>query len=280
VTEALRALAVLAEPPCVQHAAIAHALALPAVPPADEHTDALVFQVYPYASVYLGAEGMLGGDARDRIAGFWRALGAEPPAEPDHATVLLAALAELGGADQSVARPSGRATETPYNDARVHAARRALYWEHVASWMPPFLAALRRVGSPFYAAWAERVADVLAAEAAALGPPAALPACFRVAPPEPPASLDALLALVLAPVQAGALLVRDDLARCAAALGLGLRAGERRYALRALLEQDAARVLAWLAGELRVQAAAYPRDTIGSWWRARAHAAAELLDAP
>lgn len=52
-------------------------------PPAvDEHTDVLVFQAYPYASIYLGAEGMLGGKARDRIAGFWRALGGEPPAEP------------------------------------------------------------------------------------------------------------------------------------------------------------------------------------------------------
>ena len=262
MTEALRALAALAEPPCVQHAAIAHALALPAVPPADEHTDALVFQVYPYASVYLGAEGKLGGEARDRIAGFWRALGAEPPPEPDHATTLLAALAALAG-----------------DDARMAAARRVLYWEHVASWMPPFLAALARVGSPFYVAWAERVGEVLAAEAAVLGPPPVPPASFRAPPIAAPESLDALIAMLLAPVRVGTLLVRDDLARCADALALGLRAGERAYALRALLAQDPPGVLAWIAGELRAQAAGYAGDVVGTWWRARAHAAADVLEA-
>src|SRR5262245_19090493 len=114
--ETLRALAVLLEPPRPEHASIAAALELPAVPSADEHTAMLVFQAYPFASVYLGGEGMLGGEARHRVAGFWRALGGEPPAEPDHLSVLLAGLAALS--DQ----PS---------------VRGALFWEHVASWMPP-----------------------------------------------------------------------------------------------------------------------------------------------
>jgi hypothetical protein len=261
VSEALRAVAVLVEPPCPEHAAIARALALPAPPPADEHTDALVFQVYPYASVYLGGEGMLGGEARDRVAGFWRALGGEPPDEPDHVAVLLAALATL---------------DAP--DPRMRAARRVLYAEHVASWMPPFLAALRRVGSAYYVAWAELVGELLATEAPAPG----LPVHLRAAPPlARPTDLDELMRLVLAPLRAGGLVVRDDLARCADALALALRAGERRFALRALLAQDAAGVLGWLAGELRAQAACYAGDgdAINAWWRARASATADLLDA-
>ena len=263
MTEALRALAVLLEPPRPEHAAIAAALELPASPAADEYTSALVLQAYPYASVYLGAEGMLGGEARDRVAGFWRALGGEPPAEPDHLTVLFAGIADLAGA----APRSG--------------VRGALFWEHVASWMPPYLAALRRVGGPFYRAWAELCAALVVELAGELGPPAALPLALRAAPADPgdPADLDALLATLLAPVRTGLVLVRDDLERAAGELGLGVRAGERRFALRSLLAQDPAGVLGWLAREARAQAAALaPVPPVTAWWAARAHAGAAWLD--
>jgi nitrate reductase delta subunit len=271
VSEALRALGVLVEPPCPGHAAIAEALELPPPPSADEHMAVLGFQLPPYASVYLGAEGMVGGEARDRIAGFWRALGAAPPREPDHLSALCAALAAL--ADLTDPRRTV--------DAQVGIARAALYWEHVASWMPPYLAAVRRIGTPFYVAWADTLDAVLAAEADAVGPLQVLPLHLRAAPApsEPPPDLDALLGVVLAPVQLGAVVARDDLARCAGALGLGLRAGERRFALRALLAQDATGVLRWLAGEVRHQAATYDeRSPIAQWWRDRALRVAHWLD--
>jgi len=266
--EALRALGVLAEPPCPEHVAIAEALELPPPPSADEHMAVLGFQLPPYASIYLGAEGMLGGEARDRIAGFWRALGGQPPREPDHLSVLCGALADLTDPRRAA-------------DAPLRIARAALYAEHLASWMPPYLAAVRRIGSPFYAAWASTLDAVLTAEAEVLGPPPGLPLALRAAPPPagPPADLDALLGAVLAPVQLGAVLARDDLVRCAAALGLGLRAGERRFALRALLAQDTAGVLGWLAGEVRRQADAYgDRAATAAWWQARGQAGACWLD--
>ena len=86
--ELVRTLGVLAEAPNSGTGSVAAAIGLPAPTP-DDYTDAFVFQLYPYASVYLGAEGMIGGEARDRIAGFWRALRLTPPAEPDHLTALL-----------------------------------------------------------------------------------------------------------------------------------------------------------------------------------------------
>jgi len=263
VSEALRALAVLLEAPRPEHAAIAAALELPALPTADEYTGVLVFQAYPYASVYLGAEGMLGGEARDRIAGFWRALGGEPPAEPDHLSVLLAGVAALA------------------ESAPASSVRGALFWEHVASWMPPYLATLRRIGAPFHVAWADLVATVLAELAADLGPPARLPLALRAAPalPGAPADLDELLATLLAPVRTGFVLVRDDLERASAELGLGLRAGERRFALRSLLAQDPAAVLGWLAAEARVQAVALTAlPPVTAWWAGRAHVGAVWLD--
>ena len=266
MTEALRALAVLLEAPRPEHAAIAAVLELPAPPTADEYTSLLVFQAYPYASVYLGAEGMLGGEARDRIAGFWRALGGEPPAEPDHLSVLLAGVAAL--ADLAATDPAS-------------AVRGALFWEHVASWMPPYLATLRRLATPFYLAWADLCAMLLAELAGDLGPPVRLPLALRVAPgcPSAPADLDELLATLLAPVRTGFVLVRDDLERAGAELGLGVRAGERRFALRSLLAQDPAGVLGWLASEARAQAAALATlPPITAWWTARASVGAAWLD--
>jgi hypothetical protein len=275
--ELFRALASLLEPPSAAHRAVAGAAGLPTPPTPDEHTDVLVFQAYPYASVYLSADGMMGGEARDLVAGFWRALGAEPPMEPDHASALLAALARLIEAEEEASLEPDRA-------ARVRAARAALFWDHIASWMPPYLGLLHRVGSEFFRRWAALAEQALAEEAERLGPPDRLALPLRLAPPAveaSPAGLDELLVLLLAPARTGLTVARDDLLRAADELRLGCRAGERRFALRSLLEQDAGAVLDWLAGEARRQSlllAASPLQPAAGWWSARAQASAGWLD--
>src|ERR1041384_5091158 len=52
-------------------ARVAEALGLEAVPEASAYTDLFVFQLYPYASVYVGDEGMMGGGGGGGAAG-WR----------------------------------------------------------------------------------------------------------------------------------------------------------------------------------------------------------------
>jgi soluble P-type ATPase len=126
VSEALRALGVLVEPPGPKHAAIGEALELPPPPSADEHMAVIGFQLPPYGSIYLGAEGMVGGEARDRVAGFWRALGAAPPREPDHLSVLCAALAALAAADRRTVVPAVDAAAIALADPTDLAARDAL----------------------------------------------------------------------------------------------------------------------------------------------------------
>src|SRR5947209_19489328 len=99
--ELFRALAVLAEPPeRPEVARLAELLDLGKPPSASEYTETFVFQLYPYASVYLGAEGMLGGEARDRVAGFLSALGLAPPHEPDPPSTLLATYAQLSAPEE------------------------------------------------------------------------------------------------------------------------------------------------------------------------------------
>jgi hypothetical protein len=270
----LRALATLAERPDPAHAAVAEALGLPGRPERGEHAAVFMFGAYPYASVYLGAEGMLGGEARDRVAGFWRALGIVPPAEPDHVAALLGLYAAL---------VEGRDREGDQRPAVAHAAA-ALLWEHLLPWTMPFLDKVEELGGDFYGAWARLLRAALATEAAAAGQPSALPLHLREAPGLPSAGTDGRdwLEAFLAPVRSGLVLTRWDLRRGAAALGMHARVGERRFMLRSLAEQDPAAVTGWLAGEA-ARAAERHRELepslgeIAAFWRSRAEASAAAL---
>ena len=121
-----------------------------------EHTEVFVLNCPPYASVYLGAEGGLGGDAADRAAGFWRAIGLTPPAEPDHLSALLGLYASLGEA-------AGAARRDATADALTR-ARQALFWEHLWPWLPPYLDAVADLGGPGLVPWADLARRALRAE--------------------------------------------------------------------------------------------------------------------
>jgi TorA maturation chaperone TorD len=295
--ELLRALGALCETPRPELQPIADLLELGPLPGRADHGELFLFQLYPYASVYLGAEGMMGGEAADRIAGFWRALGQTPPEAPDHLTLMLGLYARLGELEQQAATGPER--------ERWRHARRAYLWEHLLSWLPVFLmqldaaddprncarpSAAGAVADPFYRRWAALLGAALRAEAAAMFPPdtgwlAALPLHLR----EAPAAVDprregsqGFLASLLSPVRSGMVLVRGDLARAARELGLGLRLGERRLVLAAMLEQDAGPALGWLAEEAAAWAArhrpeAHIAGPIAAFWQDRAAVTARLL---
>ncbi|HEV2802662.1 MAG TPA: molecular chaperone TorD family protein [Pyrinomonadaceae bacterium] len=274
--ELFRALAVFAEPPTPESEPVARALELGALPIASEYTEIFVFQLYPYASVYLGAEGMLGGEARDRVAGFWRALGETPPAEPDHLAVMLALCAHLSELETLEA-----------DDARRESwrrARTAFLWEHLLSWLPAYLAKLNEIATPFYRRWGELLLDALREEARRTGAGQLsmhLRAASGLSDPRAGETKEFLQTL-LAPARSGMIIVRSDLGRAARTLGLALRAGERRYALESLLAQDARGVLHWLAREAHTWSERHaqahdPFAPAARAWQEKATASARLL---
>ncbi|HET9001802.1 MAG TPA: molecular chaperone TorD family protein [bacterium] len=279
MSELVRALAVLAEPPGSEQARLGRLLGLDGIPDPAEYTEVFALQLYPYASVYLGAEGMLGGDARDRVAGFWRALHRAPPAEPDHLTALLGLYAALG--------EHARGEPDPPRRLMGRLSREAFLWEHLASWLFPYLDKLRDVAPPFYRSWGALLAETLTAEIEGAGPPGALPLHLRLAPPLPDPRVDGAEAFtsgLLSPVRSGMVLTRADLARAAHSLELGLRMGERRFILAALLSQDPGGTLGWLAGEAlawvsRHEAHQTVTGHVALFWAGRAAATAALLDA-
>jgi TorA maturation chaperone TorD len=275
--ELFRALAVLVEPPLKEAEGVARALRLGALPSASEYTETFIFQLYPYASIYLGAEGMMGGEARDRVAGFWRALGETPPAEPDHLAVMLALYAqvvELEDAEPDEARRESWGS-----------ARKAFLWEHLLSWLPFYLMKLADVAPPFYRRWGEMLLSALLEEALKVGRQETLSLHLRDAPalanPQTEET-EEFLQSILCPARSGMILLRSDFVGAARKLGLGARMGERQFILKGLLGQDAAGVLNWLAEEATLWSQRYEREqkTLGQvavFWKERAEASASLL---
>lgn len=275
--ELLRALGALAECPEPGHRALADGVGLPGTPDPATYTALFSLQLYPYASVYLGAEGMLGGEARDRVAGFWRALGLVPPAEADHLATQLALYAELLQHLEAESEPQRR--------SMLEQARSALLWEHLLPWIPLYTQKMRCIADDFYGMWAELLERTLLAEALEMAAAPRLPLHLREAPPfaDPrDEGARAFLAAILAPVRSGFIIVRDDLSRAAGELGLGLRQGERRFVLESLFAQERAPLLAWLEAEAlgaaqRHRAILGLPNAIREFWSERALATAAML---
>jgi TorA maturation chaperone TorD len=271
--EVFRALGALCETPDPAHARLAAALGLPPPPDAAAFTEVFVFQLVPYAAPHLSSDGMLGGEAGDRVAGFWRALQLSPPAEPDHLAALLGLCAALGERENAQPGLAG-----PWREAR-----RALLWEHLLTWVPMYTDAMTMLPSPFHRAWARLLRQALLAETQALAPPPTVPLHLRDVPPLPdPGSGDFPRAL-LAPARSGLLITRNDLANAATATGLAARAGGRAFTLAALLEQDRAATFGWLSQHAarwagRHQASVPSLGRIAQHWLGRAQASLHTLE--
>jgi TorA maturation chaperone TorD len=277
--ELFRALAALAESPAKELAPVAEALLIGPIPDAHAYTELFIFQLYPYASVYLGTEGMIGGDARKLIAGFWRALGQSPPVEPDHLALMLALYARLRELEDQESEPWRR--------EGWHHARVTFLWEHLLSWLPVYLSKLKTIAPRFYREWGEVLLNALMTEAVAAGAPLRLPLHLReskgLVDPRAGGAVEEFLQSLLSPVCSGMILVRSDLAHAARQLNLGLRLGERSFILRALFGQDPRGVLDWLAGEARlwIERHRLTREPLGSvaeFWEQRAAATLSLLE--
>lgn len=270
--ELLRGLGSVLLTPPPDSAGVLAALGLPAQTAA-EYTAAFVLGAPPHAAIHLGPEGKLGGDGQDRVAGFWRALGLAPPPDADHLGVLLMLCAELDEAGAAASSGAAR--------AQLARARTTLLTEHVHSWAPAYLAAVGGLGIDSVTAWARLTATALLAEPGAGA--GLLPAALREAPPGLHDGLDRdeLLDALVAPVRVGFPLSWPDLRECASVLSLGVRRGERRFALASLLDQEPAGTLGWLGGLAgrwsRTHTRLGPDGAAARWWSARAAASSAVL---
>lgn len=248
--EIYRALAALMAVPDGDFASIAEALELGAPPSRSDHAELFTLQLVPYASVYLNNDGHIGGPARERVAGFWRAIEVEAPSEPDSLAALLSLCAAL----------TPDATRTESEAAALTHRRRALLGEHLLPWLPIYLLKARQLAHPFYRNWARLLEAVLERDTAQLQPPTDQSAHWREAAPLPAesdASLEEVVSALLAPIRSGQILTRLDLSDAARQIGVAARIGERGYMLEAMLRQRPREVLTWLTDCLRETADLY-----------------------
>ena len=273
--ELLRALGSVVLTPPPGNEPVWHALGLAPATGA-EHTEVFVLGLPPHAAIYLGEEGKLGGEGLDRVGGFWRALGLNAPEDADHLGALLMLYAELGLAELTAGNE--RSAE------QLRTSRQALLHEHLWPWLPAYLRAVSDLRVSTLAEWASLTLAAVIEEHEHSTPAPLLPLALREAPAPLSAedSVDELLDALVAPIRSGVVLSQRDLQAGAAVAGVGFRRGERRYALRAMLEQDAPATLGWLAERARAWTEIHREhgdDPTTAWWRARAESTATVLAA-
>lgn len=105
---------------------------------AEAHTRLLVLEVPPYESVYLSADGLLGGEIAAAVADLRRRSGLSDALEnPDHLATELGQLAFLVGAAADAQRDGVR-------HEHILELQRTLLDEHLLRWVPGWIAALER----------------------------------------------------------------------------------------------------------------------------------------
>ena len=273
-------LALTAGEPSAGHVAVFAALGLAS--PGDiqalraAHTEAFVAQCVPYASIYVGVEGAIGGEAAARVADFRRLLGSVAQAGAaqkmsDYLPDLLADYAELVALD---------------DDPQARHARKAFFWEHLASWLMPFCDALVRGAPAPFDGWGALLGQIMHADAQALGMPTQLPLHLREAPAAcvgaDADSSDAAARALFIPAATGLVLTRADMARAADATNGQIVPGSRAFMLRTLFDQDVSATLTWLSAEAACQAEARRRELdvfgdIADFWMDRALASHDAL---
>ena len=252
--------------------------------------------VFPYQSVFLDADFLLGGAESRRVAGCYAEAGYHVDAaasEPDHIGHEFGLLAFLCGAEAD-------ALEDGHAHTAQHARRlqQTFLDAHLLWWLPVFVQTVCNQQDEFYAAVAAMTQALVVAHrleiddgrsSAAPLPSSRLPVC-----PDPldapDAGLQEIAAFLATPACAGVYLSRDDIARLARACDLPRGFSDRRQMLtnflRAAAEFDsiaaATGALLAVVAEFATAYAGYaahgaPCAAIGRGWLARVTALQTML---
>ena len=264
------------------------AAALPAQFDADRaaaaHQHLFGFSLFPFESLFLTRDGLVGGEASGRVQEAYFGFGFAPPADhaPDHLGLALAALAFLTGAEADAWRDGLDATA-----ARMAGLQQTFLQQHLARWIAPVTIAVRRSGEPFYAQVAALTDQVVSDHLATNMALPTLPPADGLSLDDPGTGLREIARWLLTPLDCGLVLTRDDLRALARAVDLPTGFGDRQQMLVNLLRAAGGYdLLPALVAQLRAVTAAWQaayaeradaKPEMVRPWAARATVTAGLL---
>ncbi|MCB9742839.1 MAG: molecular chaperone TorD family protein [Alphaproteobacteria bacterium] len=200
---------------------------------AADHHEVLQRQLFPFASVFLSADGQLGGPESGAARDMAALCGARvEDEEPDHLGVQLGVLRHLAGAEVD-AWSDGREDEV----ARVQDLARHVMDRQLLRWLPALVVALQELEHPLYTPAGLLTLELVGSWRAELGEG---PALWSL--PEPPELLDdpktglkRIAQTLSVPALAGVFLTQGRLRRLGRALELPQGFGKRWQLLENLL---------------------------------------------
>jgi len=209
---------------------------------AAEHQALFGFNVFPYQSIFLDPEGLLGGEESARVQASYARGGfdvAITDASPDHLGYELAFLAFLCGAEADALED-----DLPEIAALMRQHQADFLAAHLLRWLAPFTVAVGRQGAAFYTALAELIQAVATDHATAAISALSIQSTFTLpAAPELLAvsetGLRDIADYLLSPPQSGIYLARVDIDRLGRRFDLPRGFGDRRQLLLNLLRAAA-----------------------------------------
>lgn len=216
---------------------------------AADHYTLFGLEVFPYAGLFLDAEGRLGGPTADQVQRLYAQIGFQPVLDresADHLGHEMALLAFLSEAEaEAVENAEPRETE------RVRRLQRQFVDSHLLEWLPAFVCAAEQQPYPFYAALSRLTLDVVLDHRAGLDDEGSEHTGHseRVAPAPPTDILDKagtglkdIAEYLATPTRSGFFLSRSDIAQLGRAerlpRGFGSRVQTLTNLLRAAVEFD------------------------------------------
>lgn len=206
---------------------------------AADYQELFGFNLFPYESIFLGTDRLLGGRTTGAVMASYRQMGFqvdERAAGPDHVGHELALLAFLSGAEADAWRDGVTAEARRMRQLAADFMQR-----HLLRWLFPFVVAVDRQANPFYTALAGLTLDFVAAHAEELqevftfAEELVLPAAPALAT-SGEATWRPLAAYLLTPAWSGVYLSRNDISRLARSYRLPRGFGEREQMLVNLLK--------------------------------------------
>lgn len=206
---------------------------------AADHQHLFGFNVFPYESIFLDPQGLLGGIVTDALIRYYQEVGFQIDAStssPDHIGYELGLLAFLCGAEADAWE-----NDLPAVAENRRRQQQRFLQTHLLRWLLPLVIGVRQQSSPFYRAVADLTLDLAHSHTADLGqspaetaPPFALPA-------PPPlledryTGLSQIARYLTTPPYSGVFLSRDDVADLARRQQLPRGFGSRHQMLTNLM---------------------------------------------